>query len=106
MPEDLEKRFDRAMLGIYKRAKDEAGHNATVFFRMLSERGGLQTARNLINAAKPSDGYTNLYERGRLELTVEAMIVESLDWQRLFTESEIRKARKRLKDYDYKSKGD
>ena len=74
---DLSQQFDGAMFEIYRRAKSEAGYNATIFFRMLSDRGGLDTAKYLINSPKVSDGYTALSLRGRLDLTVEAMIVES-----------------------------
>jgi hypothetical protein len=71
---------------------------------MLDERGGISTAKYLINAPKPSDGYTHLYERGRLDLTVEAMVIENDAWHELFTEEEVLKARRRLKDYRYTSK--
>jgi hypothetical protein len=54
---DLTKHFDGAMFEIYRRAKSEAGYNATIFLRILSERGGLATAKYLINSPKPSDGY-------------------------------------------------
>lgn len=100
---ELVKQFDHAMMDIYRRAKAEAGYNASVFLRMVGERGGLSTAKYLINSAKPSDGYTHLYERGRLDLTVEAMLVENQKWHELFTPEELSKARRRLKDYDYKS---
>lgn len=89
------------MFNIYQRAKSEADYNATVFFRMLSDNGGLQTARTLINAAKPSDGYTALYERGRLDLTVEAVVLENQKWHELFTSDELSRARKRLHQYGY-----
>jgi hypothetical protein len=56
--------FDKAMFEIYRRAKDEANYNATVFLKMLSDSDGLTTAKTLINAAKVSDGYTALYMRG------------------------------------------
>ena len=75
--QDPVKQFDGAMFEIYNRAKSQAGYNATIFLRMLGDRGGLATAKYLINSPKPSDGYTQLYERGRLDLTVEAMVVES-----------------------------
>jgi hypothetical protein len=101
---DLAKKFDDAMFGIYRRAKTEANYNATVFLRMLSERGGVSTARYLLNAPKPSDGYTHLYERGRLDLTVEAMIVENPQWAQLFTPEDIARARARLKSYGYSFK--
>jgi hypothetical protein len=69
---------------------------------MLGDKGGLATAKYLINALKPSDGYTHLYERGRLDLTVEAMVVENPKWHPLFTGEELTKAKKRLVDYGYR----
>jgi hypothetical protein len=98
---DALKQFDRAMFEIYSRAKSEAGYNATIFLRMLGDRGGLATAKYLINSAKPSDGYTQLYERGRLDLTVEAMVTENSEWHTLFTNGELEKARLRLTQYGY-----
>jgi hypothetical protein len=61
---------------------------ATIFLQMLNERGGLDTAKYLINSPKVSDGYTALYLRSRLDLTVEAMVVENPKWQELFTSEE------------------
>jgi hypothetical protein len=67
---NLEAQFERAMFEIYQRAKSGAKYNATIFLQMVTTRGGIDTARYLINQPKPSDGYTHLYERGRLDLTV------------------------------------
>ena len=50
MPTRLEEEFHSAMEDIYRRAREEAGYNATVFLKMLAEHGGLETARRLINA--------------------------------------------------------
>jgi hypothetical protein len=95
-----EARFHEAMLHIYKTALAETGYNATRFLRMVSENGGLQAARTLLHAATVSDGYAALWERGRLDLTVEALIV-SPDWSPLFTPSELEIARRRLKEYGF-----
>lgn len=94
--------FDRAMFRIYERARDEAGYTARVYLQMLSDLGGLQTARKLINSEKTSQGYTALYERGRLDLTVEAMIIENPKWQALFTPDELERVRNQLKRHHYK----
>lgn len=99
---DLAKQFDEAMLTIYRRAKSEAKYNAKIFFRMLSDRGGLETAKYLINSSQPSEGYTHLYERGRLDLTVEALVVEESRWHSLFNTDELARAEKRLADYHYR----
>jgi len=37
MPTDLEKRFNEAMLDVYRRAKAEAYYNATRFLGMVTE---------------------------------------------------------------------
>jgi hypothetical protein len=100
----LEKQFDGAMFRIYQRAKAEAKYNAPRFLQLLYERGGLATAKYLINSDQPSDGYTALHQRGRLDLTVEAMVVEDEKWHDLFFEEELAKARKRLADYGYSPK--
>lgn len=99
--ERLKEQFNLAMFEIYRRAKDEANYPANIFLRMLSDRGGIETARYLINQSKPSEGYTHLYERDRLDLTVEAVVVEDGRWHPLFTPAEIEKARRRLIDYGY-----
>ena len=51
MPTELEAAFHSAMEDVYRRAKEEAGYDATLFRRMLAEHGGPETARKLINAA-------------------------------------------------------
>jgi hypothetical protein len=99
--EKLKQEFTQAMFEIYRRAKDEAKYPANIFLQMVTDRGGLDTARYLINQPHPSDGYTQLYERGRIDLTVEAMIVENKKWYPLFTADEINKARRRLLEYGY-----
>lgn len=102
---DVSKAFDQAMFDIYRRADAEIGYRPTIFLDMLHKRGGIATAKQLINASKPSDGYTRLYEANRLDLTVEAVVVENETWHPLFTGDELAKARRRLRDYHYKPKG-
>ncbi len=100
MPTDLEKRFNEALLDVYRRAKAEAGYNATRFLGMVSEMGGYETARTLIHASTVSEGYTALWERGRLDLTVEAVILQP-QWRDLFSQLERDIARRRLIEYGY-----
>ncbi len=101
MTNDLECRFDAAMMDIYCRAKTEARHTLTRFFQMLSEHRGLETARILLHAPAVSEGYTALWERGRLDLTVEALIHDQPEYQPLFTDEEREVARRRLEEYKY-----
>jgi hypothetical protein len=95
-------RFDNEMMKIYKRAKFEANYNATRYLQILYENGGLRTAQILINASNVSEGYTALWERGRLDLTVEALIFDNPEYHEFFTDDELDIVKKRLIDYDYK----
>jgi len=99
--ESLVAQFDEEMLGIYRRAKREAEYNASLFFQMLTDHGGLETARILIHKDKVSDGYTALYLRGRLDITVEAVIHNNSKWHPLFTPSELEICTARLKKHGY-----
>ena len=88
------------MLDIYRRAKSDAGYNASRFLGMVSEQGGYEAARTLLHALKVSDGYTALWERNRLDLTVEALILKP-EWRDLFSNAEREIARQRLIEYGY-----
>ena len=97
---DLLGRFNEAMMGIYVRALNEAGYKASIYHRMLCERGGLETARYLLHSATVSEGFTNLWKRKRLDLTVEALVLDP-QWEDLFSETDREIATRRLSDYGY-----
>ena len=88
------------MLDIYRRAKCDAGYDASRFLGMVSDKGGYEAARTLLHAPKVSDGYTALWERKRLDLTVEALILKS-EWHDLFSDAERDIAHQRLIEYGY-----
>lgn len=98
---DVERRFDLAMENIYRLAKEEAKYTPHIYLQMLHEHGGLQTAKILINKPKESDGYTQLFLAGRLDLTVEAMVFDNPEWHELFTAEELDKVSTRLKKFKY-----
>jgi hypothetical protein len=101
MMNELKDRFDAEMMDIYRRAKAEARYNARQFCQMLNEHGGIETAKSLLHANTVSEEYTALWERGRLDLTVEALIHDHPAYHPLFTEEERDIARRRLKEYKY-----
>ena len=84
MKSELERRFDAAMMRIYHRAWEETKYRATRFHQMLCDHGGIETAQLLLHSNHISEGYTALWERERLDLTVEALILE-IQWHELFT---------------------
>jgi len=99
MPTTLEIKFHNAMEDIYRRAKEEVGYNAARFREMVADLGGVEAARRLINANGVSEGYVALWQAGRLDLTVEAVLIDRPEFHPLFTEAELKICRKRLKDF-------
>ncbi len=102
MDPQLETRFDEAMMALYTKARGEANYNATAYHQMLMAHRGVETARRLVLASSPSEGYTKLFLKKCLYLTVEALVIDD-EWIAVFAEEPhiIARARKRLDDYDY-----
>ena len=97
---NLEKQFENEMLGIYRTAKKECGYNAVRFLQLVSEKGGLAAAKQLINKTGGTDGFTTLWEHHRLDLSVEAHVLKP-EYAELFTEEEKDICRNRLKEFGY-----
>jgi hypothetical protein len=93
----LEGQFAEAMVRIYDRAKRECNYNATRFLQMLNDHGALPTARMLLSATGPSDGFTARWELKRLDLTVEAHVIKP-EFSSHFTEGERISAEERLRE--------
>ena len=97
---DLEGRFAREMMRIYERAKIECNYNPTRFLQMVSERGGIETAHALLAGDSFSEGLTKLWEKKRLDLSLEALVLRD-PWRQLFTEQELMTAERRLRELGY-----
>lgn len=80
-------------------AKKECQYNPTYFNQMLAEIGGVATAKRLIEKAlatgNPSDGFTTLLLKGRLDLTMEDSVCNPA-YKDLFEQYEIDYSRKVL----------
>lgn len=72
----LEKQGENEMLDIYITAKKECGYNAVRFLQLVSQKGGLAAAKQLINKPGGIDGFTTLWEHQRLDLSVEAHVLK------------------------------
>jgi hypothetical protein len=93
----LERRFHGAMIEVYQRARSETGYNATRFIKMIAELGGLETARLLLSARDPSEGFVTLVQSGRVDLTVEALALDP-SYAPLFTDAQLESARRRVRE--------
>ena len=98
--DDLETRLHQAMVSIYQTAKQELGYNATYFWQMVLDYGGLEAARRLLATENPSSGFGTLWEHGRLDLSVEAHVIQP-EFESLFTPEEIATATARLREYEF-----
>ena len=101
MSETLKEEFQKAMIGIYTRTFSACGYRAGRFLEMVNTRGGLETAKMLLHEEEPRTGFVALQEQGRLDVTMEAEIVEHEEWHPLFTREEIGIAKKRLSEFGY-----
>lgn len=98
--DDLRRRFDAAMRDVYVRAKREAGYDAKLYLRMLSEQGGLGTAKRLLATSSVSEGFVALWDRNRIDLAVENVVLRD-EFETLFTDDEREVARRRLAEYGF-----
>jgi hypothetical protein len=92
---EVERQWNRTMVTIYETAKRELGYNATRFIQTVSEQGGLAAAKQLLWSDTRSDGSTFLWDHHRLELTVEAHVLQD-EFTSLFTDDDRQRALARL----------
>jgi hypothetical protein len=97
-PED--DRFTQFLYDKAHEAQASIGYKPNIFLQLLGSQGGYKTAVQLLSAPKVSEGFIRLYEGQRLDLTVEALVLES-QWRRHFDARLLDIAGKRLRDVRY-----
>jgi hypothetical protein len=96
---DLEREFRKAAevcINLYK-------YRPSYFLQMLDNYGAVGTSIKLVTAPEFHEGFTKLWELGRLDLTVEAIILQN-PYNKLFSKEVLEKAFKRLKALGYEGK--
>lgn len=102
----LEQRFHDDMVGIFHRAGEATrkerpdgsvvrGYWASYFLRGVRNHGGVAYAHQLLRAEGTTDGFKRLTEEGRLDLTLEALVLRP-EYAMLFSEKERQIAASRL----------
>ena len=100
----LELLFHDRMLRLGIEAPIHVPHyNPRIFKAGVYGRGGLPQVKWLLNGDSLHCGFRILGEAGRLDLTVEAVILAEEVWQSLFTPEELAVAKQRLEEADYRS---
>lgn len=97
---NLDDEFHLEMIQIYHLAKKHCNYNATRFFQMVNDNGGLATAKILLSSQEPQAGLTKLWDCDRLDLSVEALVINPR-FSLLFSEKEGKDARARLVSYGW-----
>ncbi len=100
MPQNHENEFHKEMLKVYQSALTECSYPARRFLQAVNQQGGLKAAKALLASDKYSEGLTKLWEAGRLDISMEALVIKQ-PWVSLFTEEEIAMANKRLGELGY-----
>ena len=98
--QDLENRFHLHLINLCKQAKDECDYPARRFIQLVNEHRGCQAAKLLLRKKGYSEGLTRLWELGRLDISMEATVIQE-PWLKLFDEDELATARRRLQELEY-----
>ncbi len=93
---DLEKQFEHDMIEtVYRTAGRETGYWAAYFLRAVKRHGGVTAARRMLATKGLSKGLTTLYEKGRLDLAMETLVLRP-EYRTLFTDEARAIAARRL----------
>lgn len=97
----LEKKFNADIMESIEESK-KIGYNPSRFIQMLSETNGnaYELAIKLVSKGITL-GLENLWEKGRLDLTMEARIIKP-EFQELFPKEVVEVCRKKLEKFGYK----
>jgi hypothetical protein len=97
---DLAADFERYTWDCIRRCKEEFGYNAGYWKRMVVDDGAVEASHRLLTGTRASDGFTRLWEEGRLDLSVEFSVLLP-KYHDLFTDDERAEARRRLEQYEF-----
>ena len=96
MTEPREDAYLERCRNIATEIKKVLGARRTLFLSMIGEYGAVETTKRLVHAEQSSDTFVDLMVKGRLDLTVEWLIVNERKWDPLFTDETRTAARSRL----------
>lgn len=100
----LKEEFTQALEGTIEVAKSR-GYIPTYFMQMLSEHGGVETAKQLLSKSEPQTGLFELWNLGILHESMEAVICDNPRFHSLFDPTDIAEAHRRLEELNYFKKG-
>ncbi|MGG6269354.1 HNH endonuclease [Leptolyngbya sp. AN03gr2] len=88
----LEAELHEEMIAVYDRVGRETGYWANRYLQKVKQVGGLQAAKDWLKPeSEPTKGLQKLTEIDRLDLSLEALVLEAR-WSSLFTREELQVA--------------
>lgn len=97
---DLVRRFHAETIRLCKDVELALGRPPNVMLGMISQMGGVDATRAVVGSSSPSETFSLLWGCGRLDLTLEALILRE-EFQGLFSEALLRRAEDRLSQAGY-----
>ena len=97
---EVENAFKSRLMETIRASVRECRYTPHAFMDMIAKHGAIEAARMLMHTRAISDGFVRLWEKGRLDLTVERIIVHEREWAVLFTAQERRIAEQRLNEWE------
>ena len=92
---ELQREFLRSI-----RDSSSMGYNPARFLRMLQDHGPVITAVHLVMSQQEPEGFETLFISRRLDLSVEAIILQE-PYRQLFVHEVLEKAEQKLKEIGY-----
>ncbi|KRE45821.1 HNH endonuclease [Paenibacillus sp. Soil522] len=96
--------FHKTVIDAYNTARKECGYNASLFIQLINRDGAVKVAQDFLAKDKVTTGFDKLWEKGRLDLTIEASVLLP-QYVGLFSLKERKTAYDRLKQYEYEVQG-
>jgi len=81
------------------------GYHPTGFMGMITSSGAFEAVRRLLDKHDGASGFTELLLKGRLDLSVEAIVLKP-EWRTCFSPQELDTARRRLAEARYQAPWD
>lgn len=95
----FEEELRKDMINIYNTAKKEINYMPSYLLNMISNIGAYETAIRIVTKQNVTSGFDRLWESGRLDLSVEALLIRK--YSQLFSSEVIEMCKKNLAEYNY-----
>lgn len=98
--ETLEREFEQELVRAVEQQRLVCGWNPVRFLQGVSKHGAVKAVKQMVAQGKASESLERLAEQGRLDLSLEALMVKQ-QYGSLFTDEEVNACFDKLCRYGY-----